>query len=62
MMPQQETITKAVQCSDLLTSNIRDAHKVACEENPVLEIVLRDLIADAARISRRLAEIKGCLR
>ena len=62
MTQQKEAITKAVQCSDLLTSDIRQAHRVACQGNPLLEIVLRELIADAVRINRRLAELEGCLR
>jgi len=59
MTQQLEAIVKATQCSDLLISDIRAAHSVACQENPLLEILLRDLIADAVRINRRLAEIEG---
>ena len=62
MTPQQELITKATQCSDLLASDIRAAHRLACKGNPLLEIALRELIADAVRINRKLAEIEGCLR
>ncbi len=62
MMPQQESVTKATQCSDLLVSDIRAAHKVACQANPLLEIILRELIAEAAKIKNRLAEIEACLR
>ena len=62
MKPQQEAITKAVQCSDLLVSDIRSAHKLACQDNPLLEVLLRELIADAVRLNRRLAELESCLR
>jgi hypothetical protein len=62
MEPQLEAITKATQCSDLLVSDIREAHKLACQENPLLEILLRDLIGEAVKINRRLAELEGCLR
>ena len=62
MTPQQEAITKAVQCSDLLVSDIRSGHKLACQDNPLLEVLLRELIADAVKINRRLAELEGCLR
>lgn len=58
MTQQLEAVVKA-QCSDLLISDIRAAHSVACQENPLLEILLRDLIADAAKLNRRLAEIEG---
>ena len=59
MNKQLESIVKATQCSDLLVSDIRAAHSVACRENPLLEILLRELIADAAKLNRRLAEIEG---
>ncbi len=59
MKKQLEAVVKATQCSDLLVSDIRAAHSVACHKNPLLEILLRELIADAVRINRRLAEIEG---
>ncbi len=63
MNPQHlETITKAAQCADLLTSDIREAHKLACQDHPVLEIILRELIGDAAKIKSRLAELEACFR
>ncbi len=62
MTPQQESIVKATQCSDLLVSDIRAAHRLACQDNRLLEILLRELIAEAAKINRRLAELEGCLR
>ena len=31
------------------------------EATPLLEILLRDLLADTVRINRRLAEIETCL-
>ena len=63
MNPQQlETITKAAQCADLLTGDLREAHELACQHDPALEILLRELIADAAKIKRRLAELEACFR
>jgi hypothetical protein len=62
MTPQQEAIVKATQCSDLLTTDIRQAHSLACRENPLLEVILREIIGDAVRINRRLAELEACLR
>jgi hypothetical protein len=58
---QAETITKAVQCADLLVSDIREAHKLACQNEPAVELLLRDLIADAAKIKNRLTEIENCI-
>lgn len=62
MTQQQEAIAKAVQCADLLVGDIRDAHGLACRGNPVLAILLCDLIAEAAKVKNRLAELEGCLR
>lgn len=56
-----EAITKAVQCSDLLIGDIREAHTKACQDDPVLAIVLADLIADAVKLNQRLGELEGCL-
>ena len=57
-MKTHESITKAVQCASLLCSDIREAHKMACENNSVLEILLRDLISDGVKIKNRLEEIE----
>jgi hypothetical protein len=63
MNPRQlETITKAAQCADLLTSDIREAHKLACRENPVLEILLRELLGDAVKLDSRLAQLDAGLQ
>jgi hypothetical protein len=60
--PLLETITKAAQTADLLASDIREAHSQACGENPALEILLRDLIADAMKVRNRLAEIEASFK
>jgi hypothetical protein len=60
--PQAESITKAAQCADLLVSDIREAHKQACESNPVLELLLRDLLVEASKIKNRLGEIENCIQ
>jgi hypothetical protein len=57
---QAEAITKAAQCADLLVSDIREAHKQASHNEPALELLLRDLVADANKIKNRLAEIEKC--
>ena len=59
---QTETVTKALQTADLLAGDIRDAQKVACEGNPALEILLRDLLGQAMTIKNRLGELDACLR
>lgn len=64
MKPQQlEALTKAAQCADLLVCDIREAHKLACEDEPALEILLRDLTGEAVKLKTRLAELEdrlGC--
>lgn len=57
-----ETLTKAMQCADLLAADIHEAHKAACQNDPVLEILLRDLIRDSMAIKNRLAELEACFR
>jgi hypothetical protein len=62
MTPQQaEAITKAAQCADLLVSDIREAHKQACESELALELLLRDLISEAVKIKTRLGELENCI-
>jgi|GEM_PF-1583366 len=56
-----ESITKATQCASLLYDDIREAHKISCRSNPVLSILLRDLLGDTVRLKNRLAEIESCL-
>jgi hypothetical protein len=59
---QLEAITEAAQCSDLLVSDIREAHKFACRDNPALEILLRELLGETMRIKNRLAELAAGLQ
>jgi len=59
---QAESITKAAQCADLLVSDIREAQKQACESEPALELLLRDLIGEAVKIKNRLSELENCIR
>ncbi len=59
---QAESITKAAQCADLLVSDIREAHKQACESDLALELLLRDLIGEAVKIKNRLVELENCTR
>jgi hypothetical protein len=59
---QAESITKAAQCADLLVSDIREAHKQACESDLALELLLRDLIGETVKIKNRLVELENCTR
>ena len=63
MNPQHlETITKAKQTANLLKGDIREAQRQACQDDPVLEILLRELIGDAVKLQNRLAEIEACFQ
>lgn len=53
-----ESITKASQTADLLWRDIREAHKAAVSKSNFAEILLRDLLAQAAHIKQRLAEME----
>lgn len=56
-----EEITKAKQTSNMLNAEVRQAHKLAIRENPILEIALRDVMFEAVKIQIRLAEIEAAL-
>jgi hypothetical protein len=58
----RESVTKAAQCADLLVGDLRDAQKRACDDEPALELLLRDLLAEAAKVRDRLTEIDGAIR
>jgi len=62
MNPQQrEAIAEAAQCAALLVSDIREAHKLACQDERVLEILLREILGEVARIENRLAELQSTM-
>lgn len=59
---QREAITQAAQCAALLVSDLREAHKLACRDQPVLEMLLREILGEVARIENRLAELQSTLK
>jgi hypothetical protein len=56
-----ESIVKAAQTANLMVSDIREAHKTACDKGGPLEILLRDLLAQAVAVEDRLKEIQASL-
>ncbi len=58
---QIESITKATQCADQLVRDVVEAHRIACEDEPTLQILLLDLIGDARRMKDRLALIESAI-
>jgi hypothetical protein len=52
-----EAITSAERTAENLVSEICAAHRLACEDSPLLEILLRDQIAAARTLQMRLKEI-----
>ena len=60
MHPQQlESLTKAGQCADLLASDIREAHRLARRDQPVLAILLWELLGEVNQVRSRLAELQS---
>jgi len=57
----REDIEKAGHSAGFLRDEIRAAHTKACTENPVLAILLLNLIGDAAKLERRIGEVQGVL-
>jgi hypothetical protein len=57
-----EDLQKAMQTGDLLLSDISEAHKKACHDDLVLEILLRGLIKDVVGVQQRLSELESSVR
>lgn len=57
-----ESLFKAAEMAGLLTRDLRAAHSDACTENPLLEILLLDLIAKAAEIEQQVKRINLALQ
>ena len=57
-----EDLQKAMQTNDLLLSDVSQAHKKACHDDLVLEILLRGLIRDVVGIQQRLSELESSVR
>ena len=57
MKTHLEEVLKASQAANLLVSDLRQAHKAAIRENPLLEVVLLDLFTQAIELERKLKGI-----
>lgn len=62
IVDKEEAITKAAQTADLLLGDLRDAHKAAREDDPVLAILLLSMIEQAAILMNRLKELDACFK
>lgn len=58
---QLEIITTARQTAAMLASDVQTAYKAACFANPLLAMLLLDLIDKSRGIESRLAEIEQVL-
>jgi hypothetical protein len=54
---QNEDLEKSVQTADLLVQDVKTAHRRACDDNPLLAMVLRDCLEQSVALNRRLSEI-----
>lgn len=57
----KENIEKAEHDAGFLQADLRMTYSIACEKNPVLAILLYDLMTEAAKINNRIKEIQGAL-
>ena len=57
-----ELAEKAQQAARMTTEDIRDLHRVACTADPMAEILIFDLIAEAQQVADRLQRIVGALK
>jgi len=55
-----EKLTMAADSSSCLTRDLREAQRLACDKDPMVEILLRDLLGDAVKIRNRLEQIESC--
>ncbi len=55
----KEHIEKASHDCGLLRDDISAAYSVACVKNPVLAILLYDMIGELAKVQNRINEING---
>jgi hypothetical protein len=61
MDSMKENIDKAIHSAGFLRDELLAVGSEACKENPLLAILLHDVIADAANIENRLKEIQGVM-
>ena len=61
-MSQSESLTKAAHDADFLVSDLLEAYSDACRSNPMLAILLLELIGQAQKITLRFAEIQIALK
>jgi hypothetical protein len=57
----EKVVRKASQTATLLVADLRQAHKIAVRENPLLELILLDLLTQAQEMERKLKGIDAAL-
>lgn len=56
-----ENLIKAIDSASFLDKDLRAAHSDACQHNQFLEVILIDLIDDAAKIKTKLSRVRLAL-
>ncbi len=56
-----EEVLKASLTANLLVSDLREAHKAAVRENPLLELIVLDLLEQAREMERKLKGVDAAL-
>lgn len=54
-----EALTKAEQTAALVVSDVREAHQAACHAEPILTLLLLDVLEQAANLQVRLQQINA---
>ena len=60
-MKEKELVGNAFETADDLFENVSKTYDVACDINPVLALLLTDVLKDVASIKDRLEEIHNVL-
>jgi hypothetical protein len=61
MKTHLEEVLKASLTANLLVSDLREAHKAAVRENPLLELIVLDLLEQAREMERKLKGVDAAL-
>jgi hypothetical protein len=57
----KESTGKLAESAGILLDDSRVTHSLACRENPVLAILMLDIVKAAAELNRKVNEIQGAL-
>jgi hypothetical protein len=56
-----KTLLPAVDAAHNLTASLRDAHRAACADDPITELVLQDLLRQARELGDQISGVKAAM-